>query len=99
MNIDDAVVGRQWGGRNVGLGIALLVAVALRSAGAYFAAFAAGLFRDIGDLIGAVDDGASPIVPLVFLVVGAVVLASIARAGGLGTETLNSPRQVQPTQP
>lgn len=83
MNIDDSVVGRQWGGRNIGLGVALVVAVALRDARAYVAGFAAGLFRDIGDLVGALDDGASPVVPIVFLVVGAVAIAGVVRAGGL----------------
>lgn len=83
MGIDDAVVGRQWGGRNIGLGIALLVAVALRDARAYLAGFAAGLFRDIGDLVGAIDDGASPIVPIVVLVIGAVAIGAVLRADGL----------------
>lgn len=79
MDIDDSVVGRQWGGRNGGLGIVLLAAVALRDARAYLAGFAAGLFRDIG----AIDDGASPVVPIVFLVVGAVAIGAVIRAEGL----------------
>ena len=83
MDIDDTIVGRQWGGRNVGLGIALLVAVALRDARAYVAAFAAGLFRDIGDLVGALDDGASPFVPVVVLVLGAAAIGAVIKAGGL----------------
>ena len=83
MGIDDSVVGRQWGGRNIGLGVALLVAVALRAPRAYVAAFAAGLFRDVGDLVGALDDGASPIVPIVFLVVGLAAIAGVLKAGGL----------------
>lgn len=83
MDISDSVVGRQWGGRNVGLGVALLVAVALRDARAYIAGFAAGLFRDVGDLVGALDDGASPIVPIVFLVVGLVAIGAVVKAGGL----------------
>lgn len=87
MGIDDSVVGRQWGGRNMGLGVVLLVAVALRNAKAYVAGFAAGLFRDIGDLVGAIDDGASTIVPIVFLVVGVAAIGGVARAGGLAVET------------
>lgn len=87
MDIDDSVVGRQWGGRNIGLGVALLVAAALREARAYVAAFAAGLFRDIGDFVGALDDGASPIVPIVFLVVGVAAIGAIFRAGGLAERT------------
>ena len=83
MDIGDTVVGRQWGGRNIGLGIALLVAVATREARAYLAGFAGGLFRDIGDLIGAIDDGASPIVPVVVLLLGLAAIAAVVRAGGL----------------
>jgi len=86
MDIDDTVVGRQWGGRNIGLGVALLVAVALRDARAYLAGFAAGLFRDIGDLVGAIDDGTSPIVPVVVLVLGVAAIGAVLRAGGLDTE-------------
>jgi hypothetical protein len=86
MDIDDTVVGRQWGGRNIGLGVALLVAVALRDARAYLAGFAAGLFRDIGDLVGAIDDGASPIVPVVVLVLGLAAIGAVLRAGGLDAQ-------------
>lgn len=86
MDIDDSVVGRQWGGRNIGLGVALLVAVALRDARAYLAAFAAGLFRDVGDLVGAIDDGASPVVPIVVLVLGVAAISAVLRAGGLAAE-------------
>lgn len=86
MDIDDSVVGRQWGGRNIGLGAALVVAVALRDARAYMAGFAAGLFRDIGDLVAAIDDGASPIVPIVFLVVGAAAIGAVFQAGGLSAK-------------
>lgn len=83
MDIDDTVVGRQWGGRNIGLGVALLVAVALRDARAYLAGFAAGLFRDIGDFVGALDDGASPVVPIVVFVLGVAAIAGVLQAGGL----------------
>lgn len=87
MEIDDTVVGRQWGGRNIGLGVALLVAVALREPRAYLAGFAAGLFRDIGDLVGALEDGASPVVPIVVLVLGVVAIGAVLRAGGLNPPT------------
>lgn len=83
MDIGDTVVGRQWGGRNMGLGVALLAAVALRDARAYLAGFAAGLFRDIGDLVGAIEDNASPIVPIVVFVLGVVAIVGVLRAGGL----------------
>ncbi len=41
-----------WGGRNAGLGVALLVAVFLRNANGYTVAIAASLFREISDLMG-----------------------------------------------
>lgn len=101
MDIDDTVVGRQWGGRNIGLGVALLVAVLLREARAYLAGFAAGLFRDIGDLVGALDDGASPIVPMVVLALGAAAIGGVLRAGGLDARpTLTTDKAaVRPTSP
>jgi hypothetical protein len=86
MDIDDTVVGRQWGGRNIGLGIALLVAVALREARAYLTGLAGGLLRDVGDLVGAVDDGSSPIVPIVMLVLGAAAIGAVLRGRGLFAE-------------
>jgi len=41
-----------WGGRTLGLGLAAALAVLLRSPAAYLAAFAGGLAREAGDLIG-----------------------------------------------
>lgn len=86
MDIDDTVVGRQWGGRNVGLGVALLVAVALRESRAYVVAFAAGLFRDVGDLVASIDDGEPPVVPIIVLAVGVAAIAAVVRAGGLSAD-------------
>ena len=86
MDIDDTVVGRQWAGRNIGLGVALLVAVALREARAYLAGFSAGLFRDIGDLVASIEDGASPIVPIVVLLLGAAAIGAVLHAGGLNAK-------------
>ena len=40
-----------WAGRNLGLGIAMLVAVAMRQAGAYAAAFAGAVFRELTDVM------------------------------------------------
>lgn len=93
MDIDDVVVGRQWGGRNMGLGVALIVAVVLRDARVYLAGFGAGLFRDVGDLAGAIEDGASPIVPIVVLVLGAAAIGAVLRAGGLAVKSSETPAQ------
>ncbi len=40
-----------WAGRNLGLGIAMLVAVALRHAAGYAAAFAGAICRELSDVI------------------------------------------------
>lgn len=40
-----------WAGRNLGLGLAMLIAVALRQAGAYAAAFAGGVARELSDVM------------------------------------------------
>ena len=61
-----------WAGRMAGTGAALLVAVWLRSAGAYAAAFAASIFRELGDLVAAMSGTAEgfplPVVAIVLLV-------------------------------
>lgn len=40
-----------WAGRNLGLGVAMLVAVAMRHAGAYAAAFAGAVCRELSDVV------------------------------------------------
>lgn len=40
-----------WAGRNLGLGVAMLVAVLVRHAGAYAAAFAGAICRELSDVI------------------------------------------------
>ena len=40
-----------WAGRNLGLGVVMLVAVAMRQAGAYAAAFAGSVCREISDVL------------------------------------------------
>jgi hypothetical protein len=99
MDIDDTVVGRQWGGRNIGLGVALLVAVLLRDARAYVVAFAAGLFRDVGDLVASIDDGEPPIVPLIVLAVGIAAIAAVLRAGGLNADRVRPSEAVATPEP
>ena len=44
-------LGLTWGGRNAGLGVALLIAVYLRNASGYAAAIAGSLFRELSDLL------------------------------------------------
>ena len=40
-----------WAGRNLGLGVAMLVAVAMRQASAYAVAFGAVIFRELSDVM------------------------------------------------
>ncbi|MEM7115623.1 MAG: hypothetical protein AAF614_24490 [Chloroflexota bacterium] len=44
-----------WAGRNVGVAVALLVAVLLRNASGYAVAFAASIFREFGDIMATVN--------------------------------------------
>ncbi len=52
-------MGIAWGGRNAGLGVAMLVAVLLRRAGGYAAAFAGAMFRAMSDVMAGPSDGGS----------------------------------------
>ena len=61
-----------WAGRMAGTGAALLVAVWLRSAGAYAVAFSAAIFRELGDLVAALSGTAEgfplPVVAIVLII-------------------------------
>lgn len=65
-------LGYTWAGRMAGTGFALLLAVFLRSPGAYAAAFAASILREVGDAFAA-GLGTSDIVPLWFIIVALVI--------------------------
>ena len=58
-----------WAGRMAGTGAALLVAVWLKNAGAYAAAFAASIFRELGDLVAAMSGTAEGFPLLVVAIV------------------------------
>ena len=64
-------LGMTWGGRNAGLGVALLVAVVLRNAHGYVVALSASLFREISDIM-ANGDMAIPL--LIFLLIELICL-------------------------
>ena len=61
-----------WAGRMAGTGAALLVAAWLRNADAYAVAFAASIFRELGDLVAALSGTAEgfplPIVAIVLII-------------------------------
>ena len=65
-----------WGGRNAGLGVALLLAVYLRNSGAYAAAIGGSLFREISDLIA----NGFPLWIMIFLVIEIVCFVISLRA-------------------
>ena len=69
-------VGRQWAGRNLGLGIVMGAAVLLRSQAAYVAAFAGWTVREVGDIWSAIDVSNTGLLipPLVILVVDILAL-------------------------
>ena len=50
-------LGISWGGRNAGLGAALILAVLLRNANGYAVALFGSLFREISDILSMLPDG------------------------------------------
>lgn len=76
-------LGTAWAGRMAGTGVALLLAVALRSAAGYAIAFAASIFRELGDSIVAASgnsDGFPLVVVIAFLLVDIAALVVSLRA-------------------
>lgn len=81
--IDGAdVMALSWGGRNLGLGVALLVAVVLRNANGYAVAFAASIFREVGDIVASLsgDTGFGVATLAGFVVVEIICFALSVRA-------------------
>jgi len=72
-------LGTAWAGRMAGTGVALLLAIALRSAAGYAIAFAAAILRELGDAIVAVSDssdGFPLVVVIAFLVIDIAAFAT-----------------------
>ena len=81
--IDGAdVMALSWGGRNLGLGVALLAAVALRNASGYTVAFAGSIFREVADIIASLngDTGFGVTMLAVFVGIEIICLAFSVRA-------------------
>lgn len=76
-------MGIAWGGRNAGLGVAMAVAILLRSVHAYAAGFAAAMLREFSDLIAGLSEGGSfdsaSAIVLVMLALELVFLAICVR--------------------
>ncbi len=71
-------LGTAWAGRMAGTGVALLLAIVLRSASAYAVAFGAAIFREVGDAIVAASETSDGIpLPVVLI----VLLVDIAAFG------------------
>lgn len=74
-------MGTAWGGRNLGLGAAMLGAVLMRHAAGYAVAFFGAIWREISDLMAGLSDGGSLNVPFaVVLVLELVCLAICVRS-------------------
>jgi len=74
-------MGIAWGGRNMGLGVAMLAAVLFRSSAGYAVAFSGAIWREVSDLIAGMSEGGSLNVPFAFvLVLELVALAVVARS-------------------
>lgn len=70
-------MGTAWAGRNLGLGVAMLAAVALRSVGGHAVAFAGAIWREFSDVVAGLSDGGSLNVPFAIILVIEVVCLAI----------------------
>lgn len=88
----DEALGQRYGGRQLGLGIVLLAAIALRSRTVYLVGIIAGLARELGDGVGAVTDGDTTAGAVVFGVIAVAAIAHILRTPAPASEA--EPRAV-----
>lgn len=90
--IDGAdALGLSWGGRNTGLGVALIVAVLLRNANGYAVALSGSIFRELSDVIGAWPDQLGTAIGLgVFLLVEVVCFIICVRAALANRSAMSS---------
>ncbi len=70
-------MGIAWGGRNMGLGVAMLAAVVLRNAGGYAVGFAGAIWREFSDVAAGLTDGGSLNVPFALILVLELVCLAI----------------------
>lgn len=71
-------LGTAWAGRMSGTGVAMIAAVALRSAAGYVIALAASVFREIGDAIVSASGTSDGLPVIVVLIVLGIDLAAFA---------------------
>jgi hypothetical protein len=78
-------IARTWAGRNAGLGVALLVAVALRNANGYAVAFAGSIMREISDILDILNGGVGTLAVIgAFLLVDVICFGISVRAARRG---------------
>lgn len=70
-------MGTAWGGRNLGLGVAMLAAVLLRSVGGYAVGFAGAVWREFSDVVAGLSDGGSLNIPFALILVLELVCLAI----------------------
>lgn len=74
-------MGIAWGGRNLGLGVAMIAAVLLRSSAGYAVGFASVIWRELSDLMAGLRDGGSLNIPFaIVLLLELVCLAIVLRS-------------------
>jgi len=80
-------LGTGWGGRNLGLGVAMIAAVLLRQAAGYAVAFAAVIWREFSDVLVSTQDGESFNAPFAVVLVLEVICLGICVRSALATPT------------
>ena len=81
-------ISTSWGGRTLGLGLIYGIAILLKSPNAYIVAFVGGIGRDLGDILGELNESE----PHVGIIVGIVVFFV---AGVLGIVAAYKARRLQ----
>lgn len=85
-------MGTGWGGRNLGLGVAMVAAVLLRNAAGYAVGFAAIIWREFSDVLVSTEDGESFNVPFAVILVVEVVCLAICVKAALVDRAAADPR-------
>lgn len=78
-------MGTGWGGRNLGLGVAMIAAVLLRHAAGYVVAFAGAMWREFSDVLVSTQDGESFNAPFALVLVIEVICLAICVRTALST--------------
>lgn len=77
-------LGTSWAGRNLGLGIASILAVLLRNSAGYVVAFGGAIWREVSDLIAGTIDGGSLNIPFAIVLVLELICLAVCLRATLG---------------